>query len=432
MTLKTATKHPRHVGMILLVFLFQLVGVAFSQVEEKTLGNHFGVGASAMGMGGAFIGTANDFTALYWNPAGIAQIKKAELFSALSHTALQTTTQFSGAEATDSDQSKTRLGSMGLVFPVTAYRGGFAFGFGFNRVQGFDSRTQLRGFDPSTDPDFGGFFVDEINSDSGGINVWSFGGAAYISRHISLGASLDFWSGSQTAELDVIATDRQNVDGEVAEFSFFDTIDRNVFGLGGKLGALFQLSRHVSAGVTVTLPMSLEVDEDWTQGTSVRFDDGSDETDVESGSTLFDIKRPFEFGGGIAIRLLNQRLLFAGDVQYVDWTQAEYSDSPADDTASNDFQNFYTDTLRLHIGMEYFVPGVNIPIRIGYLHDPLPYVGKVIEDNRDFLTVGTGVIINQVIKVDVAYLRGLWEQSDPSLNEKRDLNRLFVSAAYRY
>ena len=178
--------------------------------------------------------------------------------------------------------------------------------------------------------------------------------------------------------------------------------------------------------------MSLEVDENWTQETSVRFDDGTDETDVESGSTLFDIKRPFEFGGGIAVRLLNQRLLFAGDVQYVDWTQAEYSDSPADDTASNDFQNFYTDTLRLHIGAEYLIPGINTPIRIGYLRDPLPYVAKEIEDNRDFLTLGIGTIIDQVIKVYVAYLRGLWEQSDKSLNEKRDLNRLFVSAAYRY
>jgi hypothetical protein len=34
-----------------------------------------GVGARAMGMGGAFSGVADDITALYWNPAGIAALK---------------------------------------------------------------------------------------------------------------------------------------------------------------------------------------------------------------------------------------------------------------------------------------------------------------------------------------------------------------------
>ena len=34
-----------------------------------------GVGARAMGMGGAFSGVSDDITALYWNPAGIASLK---------------------------------------------------------------------------------------------------------------------------------------------------------------------------------------------------------------------------------------------------------------------------------------------------------------------------------------------------------------------
>lgn len=35
-----------------------------------------GVGARALGMGSAFVATANDATATYWNPAGLAKIKK--------------------------------------------------------------------------------------------------------------------------------------------------------------------------------------------------------------------------------------------------------------------------------------------------------------------------------------------------------------------
>ncbi len=38
-----------------------------------------GVGARAIGMGGAFVSTANDASALYWNPAGVARLKRPEL-----------------------------------------------------------------------------------------------------------------------------------------------------------------------------------------------------------------------------------------------------------------------------------------------------------------------------------------------------------------
>lgn len=37
-----------------------------------------GAGARAMGMGSAFVGLANDATAIYWNPAGLAYLDKAQ------------------------------------------------------------------------------------------------------------------------------------------------------------------------------------------------------------------------------------------------------------------------------------------------------------------------------------------------------------------
>lgn len=38
-----------------------------------------GVGARALGMGGAFVALSDDATAIYWNPAGIAQLESGEL-----------------------------------------------------------------------------------------------------------------------------------------------------------------------------------------------------------------------------------------------------------------------------------------------------------------------------------------------------------------
>ena len=36
-----------------------------------------GLGARAASMGGAFVGLADDFTAVFWNPAGLALMKRA-------------------------------------------------------------------------------------------------------------------------------------------------------------------------------------------------------------------------------------------------------------------------------------------------------------------------------------------------------------------
>jgi len=49
---------------------FLKVGAAGSQFLK------IGVGARASGMAGAYTAVANDLTALYWNPAGLADIKE--------------------------------------------------------------------------------------------------------------------------------------------------------------------------------------------------------------------------------------------------------------------------------------------------------------------------------------------------------------------
>lgn len=54
-----------------------------------------GVGSRAIGMGGAFVATANDASALYWNPAGLARLERSELL--LVHTRWLAETDFNFA-----------------------------------------------------------------------------------------------------------------------------------------------------------------------------------------------------------------------------------------------------------------------------------------------------------------------------------------------
>ena len=64
---------------VMVVALLLGCAVVASAQEERSIDNFAGVGVRAMGMGGAFAGVADDFTAMYWNPAGLAQINRREV-----------------------------------------------------------------------------------------------------------------------------------------------------------------------------------------------------------------------------------------------------------------------------------------------------------------------------------------------------------------
>ena len=417
-------------ALIFTCFVFgSRIGVA--QVEEIAIGNTFGLGARTMGMGGAFLGVADDFTTLYWNPAGLAQIRKFELYSSLSHSEQRVDTKFTRGRTAEVGSSKTRPNSIGLVYPLYANRGGFAFALGYNRPQNFDSEITIQGLDPSSDSVFSGLEVDETTFNSGGIGIWSFGAGVFISDSILLGGSVDFWHGSSFNELDSAAEDVNNIDSAIESFAFHDTVDRDYSGLGGRIGVLAFAGKNVTLGGTVTLPVNLEVSEDWEQITVVEFDNGDEAVEGDDGSILFDIERPFEFGGGIAIKLLEKRVTLAGDVQFTDWTQTEYDPLPADDAQSN-FSRYYDATIQVRVGAEYRIPGIETSVRLGYFRDPIPFQDRDIDNDRDFLTIGVGKIFDQIIKIDIAYMRGSWEQSGNSLTEVQTSNRVFVSAGYRY
>jgi len=56
-----------------------------------------GVGSRALSMGGAFVATANDASALYWNPGGLAPLRRTELLFVHTRWIADTNFDFAGA-----------------------------------------------------------------------------------------------------------------------------------------------------------------------------------------------------------------------------------------------------------------------------------------------------------------------------------------------
>src|SRR5262245_2686027 len=87
-----------------------------------------GVGARATGLGESFVAVANDPSAIYWNPAGLASIQRQEV--ALSHIDWP---------------AEIRFEHIALAFPVRRLGGSLAFQFGVLTTS-LDETSELQPF----------------------------------------------------------------------------------------------------------------------------------------------------------------------------------------------------------------------------------------------------------------------------------------------
>ena len=100
-------------------------------------------------MGMAYTGVANDFSATYYNPAGLAQLRMNEVSVGLGNVSYGNTGTLYG-----NDQSLTNTGtnlnSLGLVYAVPTQRGSLVVAIGYNRQADFTTGLSFAGFNPNS------------------------------------------------------------------------------------------------------------------------------------------------------------------------------------------------------------------------------------------------------------------------------------------
>jgi len=378
-----------------------------SQEQVFQLGNHFGVGARAMGMGGASIAVSEDWTGSYWNPAGLAQIRKMELLGALSHLASRDEASF-GNSMTPATNNFTHLNSLGFVFPVPTYRGSLVFAGGFHRARPFDGHFEFRWFNPSPN--------DSVNQswtelETGALSEWSFAGAVDITPNLSLGGALNLWTGDDDYKFSFQEQDNLDI-YTFRTYRLDDAIETNYRGVNLKLGALYRANRALRLGATVSTPLTLTAKENWSTGERLVKDDGKVTDTMESGRFEYKIRSPLSLSGGASLIVGN--LLLAGDAEWNDWSQVEYQTDPPLAKLSRTEANLainekYRSTVRGRLGAELQLPLVGVSLRGGYLFDPSPLKDAPKDFDRQFVTFGAGFLLDRQVKVDLAYVRGWWK-----------------------
>ena len=99
------------------------------------------------------------------------------------------------------------------------------------------------------------------------------------------------------------------------------------------------------------------------------------------------------------------------------------------------------------IRVRYKVPTIALDLRAGYYTDPIPFIGPrdldpvtdfppiKIDEDRAFLTLGAGLLLDGVVQVDAAWMRGSFKQTEQLegiIVEDHKVDRLFVGVGYNF
>jgi len=394
-----------------------------------------GVGIKAQSMGNAYVGLANDYSAIYWNPAGLTQLETSEIDGSLYHLKYNNSATFLGSTILD-DRSFTKLHSLGLAYKFPTNQGSFVLAFGYNRFKNYDEYLYFSGFsqdsidlgfDLEDDEGNAAYYpfsnnvqrTEEIRQD-GNLGAWSFGGGLQISRNFAVGLTFDFFSGKNQYMMDFFQDDVDNnynqYPADYDAYEVYDRITSEFRGWGVKIGSMLHLTDDLRAGLTVELPRSMIVYETYSSSDALYFDDGTgSEADLGSGEWEYVIKYPFKFSGGASLDM--GPFTFAGSFNYRDWTQVEF-DMPKGRSFSDDYQSLLDDnrifptsfraTFGWAAGGELRVPGTGLQLRAGYrvVPSPLIYANEILD--RKYISAGIGYSIDKHAVFNLSYTRGNW------------------------
>jgi len=434
-------------GLLLSLVIISPKG--FAQTEAFFLGYASGVGGRALSMGSAYLAISDDYSATLWNPAGLTQLRRMELFTSLSHSAYTNEASYLENASTDKT-SKTKLNSVGFAFPIPTYRGSLVFAVGYNKVRNFDT-----GFFLSQYLDEIGVQQDYTEIEEGGLNNWVFAGAMEVTKNLSVGAALNLWRGNDDYHFNLLDQDIQN-DYYYNNWTKDQQINTKYQAVNFKLGAMYNFTSFIRFAATIATPVSLDAKEDWTESDIIIEDPDSpykDSEEIDSGSWDYGIKYPFVFSAGAAFTLL-PNIVLSADVEYTDWTQTRYTSEPpvGDEFKENiNFKRDFKATTTYRLGGEFTVPLLNAQLRAGLIRQPSPQKLASSNDDRNYLifggtkadhkyfTFGGGILLDKQVKIDIAWVHGWWERegayfSDelPSVDEKISIDKYFATMSIRF
>ena len=320
--------------------------------------NLTGAGARAAGMGGAFIGVADDATAVVWNPAGLTNLYRPEV--SIVCRSISEKNEWSDWDYNES-QNHFVLNFVSAAYPL----------MGGKLVAAFAYQNQL---------DF--YYGSEYEEYTGGANTITPGIGYQIVPILSAGFSANIWTG----KAEFITT---NYDWE-ASFSGLNY----VFGI---LVDLKNLEKPIPLqfGITMRSPFNLKLD-----NTVDNFSYTYPET----------VEMPLMIGYGVSYRI-GENITLAADYETRKYGASEII---YDNTSIVPLCDSEEDLSQFRVGGEYLIVSdfAVIPLRMGYQNVP-----TLLADYDENQVVGSGLsfgsgLIFEKFSFDITYQISGYEYED--------------------
>ena len=151
-----------------------------------------GMGARALAMGGAYTAVSNDYSATFWNPAGLSQLNKSSFYASIGHLTHSADISYGSNSPSIFEDSYSRLDGIGATFKVPTQRGSLVWAIGRNTLYGFDNNL-------STSIGTSGEEISVL--ENGGIHAWTGAMGIEISPRTSFGISLNLLTGDREFDL---------------------------------------------------------------------------------------------------------------------------------------------------------------------------------------------------------------------------------------
>ena len=443
-----------------ILFTFGMVYGQTAYDAIRITENEEGFGMRALAMGGAYTALADDYSGIYWNPAGLGSVKKTEFHAELAHLQFSNNALYMG-NLTYNSQGFTRLKSLGFVMPLSTGQGSLVIAGGYNRILDYDDQLFFEGFgDVSNDI---GFDIEDDNGDiyfypfdqglyrqedvrsEGGLRQWSLGGAIALSPNFTIGLTTSLVHGKEEYNFGFSQFDDDDLYNEYPsdfdEYTVNQYLQSNYYALNLKLGGMIDLNNMLKVGGVITLPSKFYVEETHSYSDDLVFDDGTNDPTEDSGNWDYNVKTPFVFDAGIAFT--NNLITLSAAARYRDWSQTRYEVSGFD-TNSQDYSDIvnennilardYDQVLEYRFGGEVTLPGLNTKLRGGYALIPSPL--RNTDKDRKTYSAGVSFKVDKNVSLDFTYLkrdwtRNSWDIYTPAgVRESIKTNKILIGLTY--
>ena len=380
------------------MFVFTLAGTV--------LGNGVSLnspGTRAISMGGAYISIVDDYSAPYWNPAGLMNVSgmQASFFvtDIIPMASYERTMTWGEVVDADADIQHYRLIApnvsflwtckmheklhLGLSMIVPAGLGVKWKGedyLAFNGPEYFDSPA-------NTIPNTGRNTIFNWESYIGVLNL-SLSAAYQFGDKLNVGGAFHLIQGSMTLDKGIDANGDEMIDTQFSEES-------DGWGYGFGVGTQYMATDKITIGASLRTKMSIDFEGEAENPAFAAL--GADKSDFKR-----EITWPLWVGGGVAFQATD-KLLLAAEAQWSQWSEtqdelvAEYDNVGWDTTMAASEDNkiilHWEDAMQIRFGAEYLLKE-QWALRGGFYIDPAPGPDETqtfLIPNTDFNVITAGV-----------------------------------------